>query len=660
MKHTANPLILSLLFTILATNLAFAGQEETAARVEAIQGTVWVTPGGEEEQKDLQQGGTVSPWDAVTTDSQSKVVLQWPGGLTAAMGESSSLLISPVEMEGRQVLGAQVIGGMFRFARSRTGSASMPPYLVSTPVAAIYPAVSNQPVDFTVEVYDPSTTIITAVSGEVKVRMERGTDNLLRSCQSVIIQQGKEGFAPFTVSAGDAMKILDDTTMPGTIAADLGSCAAAAEESPPPPGTYESRGYGAPGYSVQDDYYYEDWDAWDFYPHGFVVRPPIYPGGSYLVVIPGVGQIMVDIPVYIEPAIVNVYIEQVFCRRGLGFYWDYLIGLRHRHRYAADMVAFARVTGNASLLARMVRQLDDLNLRARWANRRISHLEAKFNRFKGRDHAFAGKIPPGVDLQNIVANSLHMPKNRAVAQKFQERLNADANVQARLAALATDEMADLGKKISAQPNPLRRQQLREQLGGLRRELMSGKMLIPNKEKEVSSLGKKLETTDNPLKRSEVQTRLLNQLSRVGQTPRRQVLDEGPELASLKQDLTKVRDPQGRQLMEKRLAALEQSVRANKEVQAKAEETKGQIEALEKRVDRERNPQQRERLLEQANELSRGLVTATQERRQLLKQLGPGMPAAGEKVRLPSTQPKVQDRADQKRKEEASRQELMLQ
>lgn len=661
MNRTANLLMLSLLFTIPAVNPAFADEREFPAKVGAIEGTVWVTPGGDQEQKELRQAGVVQSWDTVTTDSQSKVVLQWPDGLSAAMGESSSMLVSPVEMNGGQVLGAQVIGGVFRFARPRSGSSARMPYLVSTPAAAIYPAGPGQAVDFTVEVYDPQTTIITMLAGEAKVRTGSGKDHLLSSCQSVMVEQGKDEFKPLIVSAADTQKIMDYTTIPGTIAVDPDACKATAEEAPPAaPPRYGARDYGRPPYSVEEDYFYEDWDAWDFYPYGFVVRPPVYPRGPYLVLIPGIGEIFLSIPVYIEPAIVNVYIENVFIQQGLGFYWNYLINCRYRQLYFTNMLAFARLSGNAPLLARMQAQLDNLNLRLRWANLRINRLEAKVRDLKGREKAFSGKLPAGVNLRDIAANSLLDPKNKKVAQQFQERLKADTNAQARFAALAGNEIAALRKKISAEPNPTKRLEMSQQLGTLRNRLLNGKLLVPNKEKQLAGLTNELQKKENTVDRAKVQTELLGKLNRVGPAVQTQEPLTQRDLASLRQDLTKVPDPQGRQLMEKRLTALEQSVQKNQETEAKAEAARKQMEALGKQAGQQRNPEKREQLLRQADEVAKGLMGATQEQRQLLNRFGPGVPASSAKLPESPAQPKVQIQPEQKAKDQARQQQLKLQ
>jgi hypothetical protein len=324
------------------------------------------------------------------------------------------------------------------------------------------------------------------------------------------------------------------------------------------------------------------------------------------------------------------------------------------------MLAFARLSGNAPLLARMQAQLDNLNLRLRWANLRINRLEAKVRDLKGREKAFSGKLPAGVNLRDIAANSLLDPKNKKVAQQFQERLKADTNAQARFAALAGNEIAALRKKISAEPNPTKRLEMSQQLGTLRNRLLNGKLLVPNKEKQLAGLTNELQKKENTVDRAKVQTELLGKLNRVGPAVQTQEPLTQRDLASLRQDLTKVPDPQGRQLMEKRLTALEQSVQKNQETEAKAEAARKQMEALGKQAGQQRNPEKREQLLRQADEVAKGLMGATQEQRQLLNRFGPGVPASSAKLPESPAQPKVQIQPEQKAKDQARQQQLKLQ
>jgi len=644
MNRTATLLALSLIFAIFYSGCAYAQQPGLSATVTALQGVVQAYAGADQGPKQLQKGGAVEPWDMVSTDAKSRLILQWQNGLLGAIGEFSSMVLSTEDMEGRSTPSIQIINGIFRFAGPETSTGGMPAYSVTTPLAAIYPVASDRPADFTVEVHDPKTTVVSVMSGQVRVRKPTGEDKIVQSCHSFFLEEGKAGFDPFPLSAANFKRLVEDTTIPGTFAADATACGATTEAIP--------RG---PEYAFPADYYVEDWDDIDFYPYEFRVMPPPYAGGAYILVIPGIGQWFIELPYSVDPAFVKIYVQQVFLDHYIGFCHDHIGRWRHRQHELAGMISLARMTGNTAMLMQAQQQLNDLNLRTHWATKRVRGLENRVAALGEEHRKFAGKLPAGVDLRNVIATSLNAPKNSGVSRKFQDRLKSDADVQNRLASLASQEIGDLNRKIAAQPDPEKRLALRQQLSGIRNDLASGKLLIPSKDKQVGSLVKELGKERDPGKRSQIEDRVLKQLKKVGEGPQAADLISQQKLTSMKQDLAKFPNPQGRQVMEQQLTALQQTVEKRKETEAVAEQTSKQMEKLSTQAATERNPDRRNQILNQLNELSRSVPGALPGRGQFLPQ-----PSAGIQPSVEPQQQILQKKLEEQKKQSELQQQQLRQ
>jgi len=593
MNRVATLLTLGLMFVFVYSNCVYAQQPGLNAMVTALQGAAQSYAGADQNPKQLEKGDSVDVWNMLSTDAKSKVVLRWQNGLTGAIGEFSSVVLSSEEMEGTWAPGAEIINGIFRFAGPGASAGVMPSYSVTTPTVAIHPVDSGQPADFTVEVYDPKTTVVSVISGQVRVLKSTGEEKIVPSCHSYYIEEGKTGYDPFPLSSEDFGRLVEDTTIPGTFIAGADSCGPRAEAAP--------RG---PEYAVPTDYYVEDWDEVDFYPYDFRIMEPPHAGGAYVVVIPGIGRWFIEIPYSIDPAFVKIYVEEVFLNHYVGFYHDHLARWRHRQHELAGVISLARLSGNKAMLMQAQQQLNDLNLRTRWATKRIHGLENKMTALGKGQHKLSGKLPADVNLRNLIATSLNTPKNSAVSRKFQDRLKTDVDVQKRLATLASQEISDFNKKIAAQPDPAKRLALRDQLSGIRNELASGKLVIPAKDKQIGSLVKELGKERDPGKQAQIEDRVLNQLKKVGAGPEAEDLLNQQRLTSMKQELTKFPNPKGRQVMEQQLSALQQTVEKRKESEAVAQQTSKQIEQLATQAATERNPERQNQILNQLNELSK--------------------------------------------------------
>jgi len=614
MSFTTTKLLLALLLLIIFSGFANAQNAELNATVKSLQGTAQGLTGPDDTQEELRTGSLVRPWDSVSVDEKSKLLLSWGNGLLGSIGELSDMSLASEETQGREVPSIQVISGIFRFA---TQQKRITPFSVNTPLVSIQPA-TDEPVDFSVEVYTPETTLVTVLTGQVKVKKLNGEETVVPSCHNILIEEGKGIPDLLAVPPEDINRLVQATTIPGTIVANLNECGipAMAQAVPVEP----------PQIAIAPDYYIEDWSDIDEYPFFEVsVLPPAYQGADYIAVIPGIGRFVVDIPFVVDPAIVNIYIQEVFFQRGVFFCRDYLAGLRLRQRELARMVFLARTTGDMNLLRQTQRRLDDLTIRANWAAGRVNRLERRYAAILQQQQGLSTRLPRGANLSGIISASLNSPANSASGRKFQDRLHSDVNVQTRLANMAGQEIGNLRQRIANEPNLGKRLAMRQELSRIQGDVASGKALIPRNQGQVDTLVKQLVKTQDPDKRGQLENQLAGQLRRY-ETPESRDF-AARELASVKRDLSKIPSQQGREVFQKRAAALEQSIEARRQAESHAEQTRKNIEDLSKRVATERNPKKRNELIGRLNELSNTMSAARPGSLQFLEQQKLGKPPA---------------------------------
>ncbi len=317
-----------------------------SAVVGAIEGQAEVSGDTGQELKKLDAGNPVNPGDAVTTEEKTRLLLRWDSGLMGALGEFSSILLLP-EQAGGPATDIQIADGILRLVLDRPGVTPPVPYSVTTAVASIQPESYDQPVDFIVESYDSTATVVTVVAGRVKVRnltVTSSQEQTVSSCQNIYIEAGKDKPDILSVSPEDLRRLADASTITGSIAANFDACSAAASTLPPPPTEAPMApppsGYAVPpeeemppsygyAYPSMPDYNVEDWDVEDIYPYPEIrVMPPPGPGGEFVVIIPGIGSFYVPMPVYdgwvFDPTIVQVYAETAFFERAIFFDRHYL------------------------------------------------------------------------------------------------------------------------------------------------------------------------------------------------------------------------------------------------------------------------------------------------------------------------------------------------
>ena len=592
------------------------------AVVGALEGEAEVSGDTGQEIEKLASGSAVNPGDAISTEEKSKLLLRWDSGLMGSLGEFSSILLLPEDVGG-PATNIQMTDGIFRLSVDPRGGSRPTPYSVTTSMASIQPESYDQPVDFIVESYDPSSTVITVVAGRVKVRnlaVTPAQELIVSSCQNVYIEAEKGKPEPLSVSPEDLKRLADASTISGTIAANFDACGAAVSTLPPPPveapmapppryAAPQEEGMYGYAYPSMPDYYVEDWDVEDIYPYPEIrVMEPPGPPGEIVVLIPGIGSLYVTLPAYdgwvFDPDIVQIYAGTIFLERIVFFDRHYLRDCRLRQRELNNLIYLAQATGNRNLLLDASRELDYLNVRANWASRRIHRLESRVSALQGDQRKFAGKLPRGLNLHDAISNSFNSPKNLPVVQKLQDRVKTELAVQNQLANVAGQEMAGLRARVAQERNPEKRLALRSDLDRIRADLAAGRLPLSAKQKDVQGLIKGLSQERDVDRRQKLETELLGQLKKSGaQFPAGALSPD--KLAVLKQDLAKYPNVAQRQDLEKRFAELQQSADVRRQVEANT----NKIEEITAQAAKEKDSQKQRELLGQMNQLLKSPAAA---------------------------------------------------
>jgi hypothetical protein len=193
------------------------------AVVEGVQGTVGMTTATSRGPVDLAYGDIVNMWDTITTDAHSKLFLKWETGVLTSVGGWSSLSLGRREGENGPIKVLGMTEGVLRVTK-RSGGGNVTPYMVTTPEASIEPLDYDAPVDFIVEVRSPTTSAITVISGPVKINglsVTRPMALAVSDCHTVLVNQGTQEPRVVGSDSVDLDRLVDRTTIPGTIATDF-------------------------------------------------------------------------------------------------------------------------------------------------------------------------------------------------------------------------------------------------------------------------------------------------------------------------------------------------------------------------------------------------------------------------------------------------------
>ncbi len=302
------PVIFLLIASICLTlPCASYGQAAAApqAVVQAVQGDATVAVDQDQEPVGLAPGSTIDAWNTVSTDEASKLFVRWNTGILNSLGELTSIFLTSSQTERGPMDSFEMTEGMFRVTSQR-GTPTLTPYRVMTPSASIEPVNYDEPTDFIVEVHVPTTTVVTVISGSVRVTnttLERPSETVVSACQNLYVERGQPGLDVAALASDDLARLVEGTTIPGSISTAF-LCPAPTVELPPPPPLPPSQPYD-----------YEDWGSYDMYPYDEITVLPPQPGVGCVVVLPGIGRWIIPVDVFVgwrfDPTIIRIYCRRV-------------------------------------------------------------------------------------------------------------------------------------------------------------------------------------------------------------------------------------------------------------------------------------------------------------------------------------------------------------
>jgi hypothetical protein len=552
-------LVISCLFSwMLLPGLAHS-EETVAAVAQSIQGGANEYQAGYKNIVKLNQGAKIEPFSVINTGAKSKLMLRWSEGLFSSLGESSS--ISSATERGRgPVDEIQMIQGIVRFTTDENVTNPAFAYTVVTPTVAIRPDTAGQPVDYVVEVDDPSTTILTVLSGKVRVKdNSNGTskENVYESCKTVFFTQGKEP-AVTTAYSGAVADMIAQTTLAGTLPAPAACPSGIAEQTAPSGPTPSELAPYMLDYYVDNNYV-------DFYPYDEIECYPYEEG--YTAVFPDIGSWYIPYYYPISPAIVQIFCNDYLINQAVYIDEHFITNVRRREHQLQRAIAVATRTGNLALAAGAQNRLNLLEAREGWARHQRDGLRRRLNNLQTASARFRGQVPRGTDLTRAIAKSFASARNAGLARKFQDRLNNQLGLENRLTSLGQKQIEGLQAKLATIHDPSQRMALRNQVASMRQNLAQGKIPITAQERSIGTLARQLGKERTPSQHLALQNQLLSSLKESAPAAGATTLLNHETLSSLRSRIDQIPNSAFRRDLTNKVRSIERSTKVTKREEA---------------------------------------------------------------------------------------------
>ncbi|MFZ5865615.1 MAG: hypothetical protein ACOYXY_07030 [Thermodesulfobacteriota bacterium] len=194
-------------------------KDSSGAVVKAVEGKAEIMGQDPAATRSLQTGMRVKALEPVHTDEKSKVLLRWDRGLLASMAEFSFVVPSTVGDTDSSPLNISLLDGLLRVA-SDAQTANGKPFYVTTPILLIQPQNPAEPVDFVVETYEPGSTSVTVISGNLAIKKLKGAhlkEEVVPACNTVYIKEDRSELDKLAMSVEDVTSLIDKTTILGTM-----------------------------------------------------------------------------------------------------------------------------------------------------------------------------------------------------------------------------------------------------------------------------------------------------------------------------------------------------------------------------------------------------------------------------------------------------------
>ena len=266
------------------------------------------------------------------------------------------------------------------------------------------------------EVYDPSTTVVTVGRGQVvvyRVGQDPSLGKIVSACRSAYVGVADQDISILPISNNDLTTIAEEATITNTIALDFDDCNAL---SPTEPLVSTSASFPLQ-ISTEVDYS----DLADDYPGQEIeiVSPPPYLG-EITCFVPGIGQLVL-------PAISGwTFDPDGFVNCVQWIIVDRVLQYQHycRDRFALrqaelrNLIYISRLNGNYADLWAYQQELADLSTRLNWTRRHMHHLEARVSDLDQQLRRWFPNDAQRLQIYNQVSHSLSSPANLSFVQKL--------------------------------------------------------------------------------------------------------------------------------------------------------------------------------------------------------------------------------------------------
>lgn len=237
-RHVLRSVILAFLsiFFLLFHHQAMA--DDPIGRALDFQGQAKVLESGKLDYKEVKKGDPIEMENAYLTEEDSKLLLKFDDDSYHSLGRDSSVYINDFGEEGPATFyHGHVAKGYIRFIKDFQKTRPPSGYVVTTPTSVIVLKPHKDRADFIVQVHNDYQTDVTVLFG--KLTVENILDDLeekrtLRSCQRVFIDAGKDPSKVYGVSAKTMERLIERTTIKGTLPEDIPECKKPEKECPCP------------------------------------------------------------------------------------------------------------------------------------------------------------------------------------------------------------------------------------------------------------------------------------------------------------------------------------------------------------------------------------------------------------------------------------------
>jgi hypothetical protein len=193
------------------------------AVVEGVQGPATLAAESGHKPENLTYGTVVHSWETIATSANSKLLLKSETGMLTSLGGLTSIYLGSEKGETGSVHVLEMSKGVLRVTK-QGGGGNVAPYKVTVPEGYIEPVDYDAPVDFIVETYSPTMSIITVITGPVRVskdNMNHVMETAVADCHSVFLDKGWLEPHVVTSNSNDIGKLMNQTTIPGTVGMNL-------------------------------------------------------------------------------------------------------------------------------------------------------------------------------------------------------------------------------------------------------------------------------------------------------------------------------------------------------------------------------------------------------------------------------------------------------